>query len=92
MTALASWNAYTDAKRQLSPRDRAAVTGRIEDGLSYEELKEILEVQSCNTVRVAVTRAITRLVKIVARQPSALQDGLNQDQTRRRRRVAARCA
>jgi RNA polymerase sigma factor (sigma-70 family) len=71
-----STRAYARAKRLLSRRDREAVTGRIEQGLPYDALMEVLEVRSANAARVVVTRAIARLVRAMCRQPGVLPDSV----------------
>lgn len=53
--------AYEDALASLTPSDREAIIGRIELGLSYQELAEVLRRPSANAARVCVTRAMVRL-------------------------------
>ncbi|MDO8681096.1 MAG: sigma-70 family RNA polymerase sigma factor [Acidobacteriota bacterium] len=88
----AAWNAYRAAKKQLSARDRKAVVGRVERGLSYESLQEVLGVESRNTARVVVTRAIERLVRRMCAAPGALPDRVcrPRKEANRRGRVARR--
>jgi RNA polymerase sigma-70 factor (ECF subfamily) len=53
---------YDEALMRLRPRDREAIVGRLELQYSYEELAVLLDKPSANAARVAVTRAIARLV------------------------------
>jgi RNA polymerase sigma factor (sigma-70 family) len=77
------WITYADAMRTLSARDRKAVTGRLERGLSYELLKDVLKVRTANAARVAVSRALVRLVKAMCLQPEAPTDAACRDQAPR---------
>lgn len=52
---------YTSALDRLEPSDREAVIGRLEFGLSYRELAEVLGKSSSDAARMAVTRALERL-------------------------------
>lgn len=52
---------YTCALDLLQPEDREAVIGRLEFGLSYRELAEMLGKPSADAARMAVTRALERL-------------------------------
>jgi RNA polymerase sigma-70 factor (ECF subfamily) len=53
---------YEAAVQKLSPRDREAIVGRLELQYSYEELAVVLDTPTPNAARVAVTRAMKRLV------------------------------
>lgn len=53
---------YEAAVRRLRPADREAIVGRLELQYSYEELAVILNKPTANAARVAVTRAMKRLV------------------------------
>jgi RNA polymerase sigma factor (sigma-70 family) len=76
IAARRSTRAYAQAKRRLSRRDRDAITGRVERGLDYEALTTVLRVPSANAARVAVTRAVARLVKEMCSQPGVLPDAV----------------
>jgi DNA-directed RNA polymerase specialized sigma24 family protein len=54
---------YEAALQRLRPADREAVVGRLELQYDYEELADILNKPNSNAARVAVTRAIARLVE-----------------------------
>lgn len=54
---------YEAALERLRPADREAVVGRLELQYDYEELAGILNKPNANAARVAVTRAIARLVE-----------------------------
>jgi RNA polymerase sigma-70 factor (ECF subfamily) len=53
---------YDAAVQKLSPQDREAIVGRLELQYSYEELAVVLDKPTANAARVAVTRAMKRLV------------------------------
>jgi RNA polymerase sigma-70 factor (ECF subfamily) len=53
---------YEAAIQKLAPRDREAIVGRLELQYSYEELAVVLDTPTANAARVAVTRAMKRLV------------------------------
>jgi RNA polymerase sigma-70 factor (ECF subfamily) len=53
---------YEAAVQRLRPADREAIVGRLELQYSYEELAVILNKPTGNAARVAVTRAMKRLV------------------------------
>jgi RNA polymerase sigma-70 factor, ECF subfamily len=53
---------YEAAVQKLSPPDREAIIGRLELQYSYEELAAVLDKPTANAARVAVTRAMKRLV------------------------------
>ena len=54
---------YELALQQLRPEDREAIVGRVELQYSYKELATFLGKPSEDAARVAVTRALARLVK-----------------------------
>jgi RNA polymerase sigma-70 factor (ECF subfamily) len=54
---------YEAALHALSPADREAIIGRVELGQSYEELASILDKPSADAARMAVHRAMRRLVE-----------------------------
>jgi RNA polymerase sigma factor (sigma-70 family) len=54
---------YEAALERLRPGDREAIVGRIELQQSYEELAVALNKPSANSARVAVKRAIARLLR-----------------------------
>lgn len=54
---------YEAALRRLRPADREAIIGRLELQHDYEELAAILGKPNANAARVAVTRALARLVE-----------------------------
>lgn len=53
--------AYEEALSRLSPEDREAVVGRLEMGLSYEELAQALDKPTADAARKAAQRALVRL-------------------------------
>ena len=54
------------ALQKLRPQDREAVIARIELQYSYDELAVVLDRPTANAARVAVTRAVARLVRVMA--------------------------
>ena len=54
---------YEQALNRLKPADREAIVGRIELGLTNEELADVLGKPSPNAARMAVERALFRLAK-----------------------------
>jgi len=54
---------YEGALARLRAEDREAIVARIELGLSYVEVAEALGKPSANAARMAVERALTRLLK-----------------------------
>lgn len=58
---------YEAALARLKPDDREAIIGRIEMGLTNEELGEALGKPSANAARMAVERALVRLAKEMRR-------------------------
>ena len=53
---------YEAALGRLRSSDREAIVGRIEMQYSYEELATVLNKPTANAARVAVARALKRLV------------------------------
>jgi RNA polymerase sigma factor (sigma-70 family) len=53
---------YEAALQKLSAPDREAIVGRLELQYSYEELAAVLDKPTANAARVAVTRAMKRLL------------------------------
>lgn len=58
---------YDAALVELTPEDREVIIGRIELGLSNEELAACLGKPSANAARMAVERALVRLAKAMGR-------------------------
>jgi RNA polymerase sigma-70 factor (ECF subfamily) len=58
---------YVAALHALSPSDREAIIGRVELGQSYDELASILDKPSADAARMAVHRAMRRLVEKMQR-------------------------
>ena len=54
---------YEEALSRLRPEEREAIVGRIELGLTHEELAEALDKPTANAARMAVERALIRLAK-----------------------------
>jgi RNA polymerase sigma-70 factor, ECF subfamily len=54
---------YEAALQQLRPADREAIIGRLEFQYDYQELAVILGKPNANAARVAVTRALARLME-----------------------------
>lgn len=54
---------YEAALQRLRPADREAIIGRLELQHDYQELAAILDKPSANAARVAVTRALARLME-----------------------------
>ena len=50
---------------QLSPAEREAIIGRVELGLTYEELATAMEKPSADAVRMAVGRALLKLATLL---------------------------
>ncbi len=57
---------FESAFAKLRPEEQEAVTARIELGLSYAEVAELLGKPSADAARMAVSRALVRLVKEMA--------------------------
>jgi RNA polymerase sigma-70 factor (ECF subfamily) len=60
---------YDAALQRLKPEEREAVVSRVEFGLSYAEIADVLKKPSANTARMTVTRALVRLAEEM-RRPS----------------------
>lgn len=56
---------YEAALQQLKPTDREAIVGRLELQYDYDELAVMLGKTNANAARVAVTRALARLVELL---------------------------
>lgn len=56
---------YEDALAQLSVSDREAIVGRLELGLSFQELADAMKKPSAEAARVAVTRALVKLTTLM---------------------------
>lgn len=56
---------YEAALQQLSETDREAIIGRLELQYDYQELATMLGKPTANAARVAVTRALARLVELL---------------------------
>jgi len=54
---------YEEALARLRQEEREAIVGRIELGLTHEELAEALDKPTANAARMAVERALIRLAK-----------------------------
>jgi len=52
---------YETALASLSVTDREAIIGRLELGLSFQELADAMHKPSADAARIAVTRALVRL-------------------------------
>jgi RNA polymerase sigma-70 factor (ECF subfamily) len=57
--------AYEKALGELSPADREAVIGRVELGLSYEDLAKATARPSADAARMAVGRALVKLGRLL---------------------------
>src|SRR5262245_10918210 len=57
--------AYDEAMAQLDPGEREAIVGRVELGLSYEELASAMGRPSPDAARMAVGRAILKLARLL---------------------------
>jgi RNA polymerase sigma factor (sigma-70 family) len=58
---------YDAALQRLKPEEREAVVSRVEFGLSYAEIKEVLQKPSANAARMTVVRALMRLAEEMKR-------------------------
>ncbi|MGQ0735600.1 MAG: RNA polymerase sigma factor [Acidobacteriota bacterium] len=56
---------YEDALSKLSVSDREAIIGRLELGLSFQELADAMGKPSAEAARIAVTRALVRLTTVL---------------------------
>lgn len=61
-----SMERYEAAIQRLRPSDREAIVGRLELNYSYAELAVALGRPTANAARVAVTRAVVRLAKVMS--------------------------
>jgi RNA polymerase sigma-70 factor (ECF subfamily) len=59
---------YDAALQRLKPEEREAIVSRVEFGLSYAEIAEILKKPSANTARMTVVRALLRLADEMKRK------------------------
>ena len=57
--------AYDEAMAALEPHEREAIVGRVELGLSYEELAGAMARPSADAARMAVGRALLKLAKLL---------------------------
>jgi RNA polymerase sigma-70 factor, ECF subfamily len=57
--------AYDEAMAQLDPGEREAIVGRVELGLSYDELASAMGRPSPDAARMAVGRAILKLARLL---------------------------
>lgn len=60
---------YEQALQRLRPEDREAIVARIELGLSHQELADALGKPSANAARMALERALARLVREMTTGP-----------------------
>ena len=70
---------YDAALQRLKPEEREAIVSRVEFGLSYAEIAEVLKKPSANAARMTVVRAIVRLteeMKVSQLKPKAVRFGL----------------
>lgn len=58
---------YEAGLERLRPEDREAVVSRVELGLSYDELAEVLSKPTANAARMTVVRALLRLAEEMKR-------------------------
>jgi RNA polymerase sigma-70 factor (ECF subfamily) len=58
---------YEAGLQRLKPEEREAVVSRVEFGLSYDELAEVLGKPTANAARMAVVRALLRLAQEMKR-------------------------
>lgn len=58
---------YNAALHELKPEEREAVVSRVEFGLSYAEMADVLKKPSANAARMTVVRALVRLAKEMSR-------------------------
>jgi RNA polymerase sigma factor (sigma-70 family) len=66
-----AWSSFIKALKTLRPRDRIAIVGRFDAGLSYRALQAQLGTATPDAARVAVSRAVSRLA-LAMRQASAV--------------------
>jgi RNA polymerase sigma factor (sigma-70 family) len=60
---------YDAALQRLKPEEREAIVSRVEFGLSYAEIAELLQKPSANAARMTVVRALVRLAEEMKRTP-----------------------
>ena len=58
---------YDAAMAQLSEHERDLIVARLELGLTYEEIADVLNKPSWNAARMAATRALVRLAEVLKR-------------------------
>jgi RNA polymerase sigma-70 factor (ECF subfamily) len=56
---------YDEALEQLSEEEQAAIVGRLEMGYSYQDLAIVLGKPTADAARMAVTRAVKHLAKVM---------------------------
>ena len=61
----ASWTTYQRAVKALTPKEQAAIRGRVQGGQSYEELRKTLRVATAGAARAATARALRRLITLI---------------------------
>ena len=59
---------YEEALERLKPEDREAIVGRVELGLSYDELALALEKPTADAARKTAQRALVRLAGEMRRE------------------------
>jgi RNA polymerase sigma-70 factor (ECF subfamily) len=62
--------AYDEALAQLDPAEREAIVGRVELGLSYQELAQAMGRPSADAARMAVSRAMLKLAASLRLPPT----------------------
>ena len=60
--------AYEQALKRLKPEEREAIIGRVELGLTYDELALALEKPTADAARKAAQRALVRLAEEMDRE------------------------
>ena len=63
--------AYDEAMAELEPHERDAIVGRVELGLTYDELAEAMDRPSPDAARMAVGRAILKLARLLKIPPES---------------------
>ncbi len=66
--ATETFERYETGLSRLTPEEREAVVSRLELGLSYAEIAEVLGKPTANAARMTVVRAVTRLAEEVKGQ------------------------
>jgi len=59
---------YEAALERLKPEDREAIVARVEMGMSWTEVADVLEKNSASSAQMAVSRALVRLAKEMSRE------------------------